>query len=198
LLFEVVRFRDPKDFRQRRPTGDGRYAWNLEGIEPVLYRLPELLAAGKDEVVWVCEGEKDADRLAASGLVATCNPMGAGKWRDHYAATLEGRRAIVLPDNDDTGRDHARAVAASLCGRAASVKVVDLPDLPEKGDVSDFLDAGGTVEQLRELADVAPEWFPGEAEPEDFARFARFVAGDATEESAIDAPEWPAPPGRPL
>jgi 5S rRNA maturation endonuclease (ribonuclease M5) len=194
VVFEVVRFKDPKDFRQRRPIGDGRYAWNLEGIEPILYRLTELLAASKEEVVWICEGEKDADRLASLGQVATCNPMGAGKWRDHYAAPLEGRRVIILPDNDEAGRDHARQVAASLAGRAASIKLVELPDLPEKGDVSDFLDAGGTVERLRELADIAPEWFPGEAEPQDFDRFDRFVAGGATGEPPINVPEWPAPP----
>src|SRR5262249_3313670 len=103
-VFEVVRFRDPKGFRQRRPIGDGRYAWDLEGIEPMLYRLPELLAADPSDVVWVCEGEKDADRLAALGLAATCNPMGAGKWRDHYAQALRGRKVVVLPENDAPGR----------------------------------------------------------------------------------------------
>jgi hypothetical protein len=49
-------------------------------------------------------------------------------------------------------------VTASLDGKAASLKVLWLPDLPEKGDVVNFLDAGGTLEKLLELADDAPEW----------------------------------------
>ena len=75
LRFEVVRFKDPKGFRQRRTGPDGKYAWNLKGIEPVLYRLPELLGADPKCPVFLVEGEKDADRLRLLGLVSTCNPM---------------------------------------------------------------------------------------------------------------------------
>ncbi|MBV8487636.1 MAG: hypothetical protein JO161_05110, partial [Planctomycetaceae bacterium] len=160
VLFEAVRFRNPKDFRQRRPVGGGKYAWNLEGIEPVLYHLPLVLSAPPDEPAWIPEGEKDVETLQAAGRLATCNPMGAGKWRDEYAAHLAGRHCLIIPDNDQVGRDHAQQVARSLHGKAASVKVVELPGLPEHGDVSDFLASGGRVEQLDELARKAPEWKP--------------------------------------
>jgi hypothetical protein len=159
LLFQVVRY-EPKGFVQRRPSGNGGWLWGLDGIEPVLYRLPELLAADPAQVVFVVEGEKDVDRLRDLGLVATCNPMGAGKWRDGYAAALQGRHVAVLLDNDRAGRDHARAGARSVAPRAAQAKVVDLPGLPPKGDVSDFLDAGGTADDLRRLVEQAPPWTP--------------------------------------
>jgi hypothetical protein len=155
-----VRLKDPKDFRQRRPLGGGEYAWSVKGITPILYRLPELLAADPSEAVWLPEGEKDCDALASRGFVTTTNPMGAGKWRDHYDEHLRGRHVVVIPDNDQAGRDHAQEVARSLYGKAASIRVVELPGVPAKGDVSDFLDAGGTVEQLRELAASVPEWTP--------------------------------------
>lgn len=45
---------------------------------------------------------------------------------------------------------------------ATSVKILELPNLPLKGDVSDWLAAGGTAEQLLALAAAAPEWEPGE------------------------------------
>ena len=106
------------------------------------------------------EGEKDVDRLRGLGLVATCNPMGAGKWRDSYAASLRGRHVALLADNDRPGRDHAFAVPRSVAPWAASVKVVELPGLPEKGDVSDFLDRGGTKEDLLALVEAAPAWTP--------------------------------------
>lgn len=154
LLYQAVRF-EPKDFRQRRPaTAHPRphakedWHWNLTGTRRVLYRLPELLRADPSETVWICEGEKDVEALRRLGLVATTNAMGAGKWRKEYAEQLAGRRCVVLPDNDDPGRAHAQAVLATLPG----ARILVLPGLPEKGDVSDWLAAGGTKEKLIELA----------------------------------------------
>jgi AAA domain len=157
VVHETVRYA-PKGFSQRRPVGNGEYKWSLRGIDRVLYNLPELIVADPRAVVWVCEGEKDADRLGTLGLLATTCAEGAGKWRDHYAETLRGRSVAILPDSDDPGHKHGQRVAQSLFGKAASVKVLELPDLPEKGDVSDFLDAGGTVERLRELLGRTAEW----------------------------------------
>jgi putative DNA primase/helicase len=159
VVHETVRFK-PKDFRQRRPVGQGRYAWNLSGISPVLYQLPALHAANADQTVWIVEGEKDADRLGGLGLLATTNPMGALKWSMVDSSPLAGRHCVLIADNDDNGRKHVQQVAADLHGKAASVKTLDLPGLPEKGDVSDWLDAGGNVEQLRALAAAAPTWSP--------------------------------------
>jgi hypothetical protein len=160
LLFQVCRTAD-KRFFQRRPDGKGGWLNGLGGIQPVLYRLPEVLQALKQgETIFIPEGEKDVDNLARLGLAATTNPMGAGKWRDHYSNWLKGANVVILPDNDEPGRKHAQQVAQSLYGKAASVKVLELPGLPEKGDVSDWLAAGGTREELLELAAEAPEWEP--------------------------------------
>jgi putative DNA primase/helicase len=157
LLFQVVR-REPKDFRQRRPDGDNNWTWKLGQVRRVLYRLPELLTADPSALVFVCEGEKDCDRLAALGLVATTNSGGAEKWRDEYSESLRGRRVVIVPDNDQPGERHAAQVAASLRGIAASVRILRLPSLPAKGDVSDWLAAGGTAKELLRLAQAtSPE-----------------------------------------
>jgi putative DNA primase/helicase len=158
LLYQSVRF-EPKDFRQRQPNGNG-WTWNLRGVRRVLYRLPELLAAPPDCAVFVVEGEKDVESLRGLECVATTNAMGAGKWIPQYSESLRGRHVIILPDNDQPGRDHARQVARMLGGVAASVKVVELPGLPEKGDVSDWLAAGGNKVQLLELAQDTDPWRP--------------------------------------
>lgn len=150
LLYEALRM-EPKDFRQRRPAPGGGWDWKLGDTRRVLYRLPELIKSAP-RAVWVVEGEKDADNLAALGLVATTNAGGAGKWRPEYSAFLKGRRVFVLPDNDDPGRKHAEMVVASVAPVAASVKVIELPGLPPKGDVSDWLKAGGTHAELLRLA----------------------------------------------
>jgi KaiC/GvpD/RAD55 family RecA-like ATPase len=165
LLFQVVRF-EGKKFPQRRPDGKGGWIYDLNSVRRVLYRLPELLAADPTEPVFLPEGEKDVQNLTALGLIATCNPSGAGKWRDEYSQALRGRHVVVLPDYDEPGRKHAQQVAQSLSGVAASVRVVELPGLPAKGDVSDWLAAGHTKEELLELVAATQTWQPSaEAEP---------------------------------
>lgn len=160
LLFQVVRS-DPKAFRQRRPDGAGAWAWNLQGVRLVLYRLPQLLA-DPEATVWVCEGEKDADNLAAIGLVATTNAMGAKKWRPEYSASLRGRRVVLVQDADAEGHRHVARVAAALHGVAVGVTV--LPPFALDGikgaDVSDWLAAGGTRDELDALAASTPVWEP--------------------------------------
>lgn len=162
--FQIVRF-DPKDFRQRRPDGNGNWIWNLQGVEPLPYRLAELLAAAPSTVVFIVEGEKDVEALRDRLLIGTCNPGGAGKWPTVFAPHFAGRRVAILPDNDSAGERHARDVAQKLSGPAASVRIVRLPGLPPKGDVSDWLDAGGTAEELEQLAADAPEWNAEKPEP---------------------------------
>ena len=158
LLFQVCRLA-PKTFRQRRPDGKGGWIWNLEGVTRVLYRLPDLMEAlALERRVFVVEGEKDVETLARLGIVATCNPGGAGKWRDAYADQLAGADVVVLPDHDKAGRDHAEAVARSLAGKAARIRLLELPGLPDKGDATDWFAAGGTVEAFNALVDQAPDW----------------------------------------
>jgi hypothetical protein len=159
LLYQVCRL-EPKGFRQRRPdlSSPGGWSWSLAGVRRVPYRLSELLAADPGATVFICEGEKDCDRLVRMGLVASTNSGGAGKWRNEFAEHFRGRDIVILPDNDEPGRKHAQQVANSLAAVARSIKVVELPGLPEKGDVSDWLDAGGTAAKLTELVASAAEW----------------------------------------
>ncbi len=152
----------PKDFRQRRPDGSGGWISNLGDVRRVLYRLPELLAAGPTRPVFVPEGEKDVDALWGIGYLATTNAMGAGKWRPQYSESLRGRHVVILPDNDQPGRQHAQAVAQSLAGVAASVRILELLGLPAKGDVSNWLDQPGNDKlALLKLVEATPP--PGSA-----------------------------------
>jgi len=154
LVFQVVRY-EGKQFKQRRPDGNGEWSWKLGHTPRVLYRLPELLAAGPDEWVFVVEGEKDADRLASVGLIATCNPGGAKKWSKlSDDSALHGRRVVIIADKDAAGREHAADVAMRLRNRARELRVLELPG--EGKDASDWFDAGGDVRRLLELIERAP------------------------------------------
>ncbi|MCY4365801.1 MAG: hypothetical protein OXE17_06235 [Chloroflexi bacterium] len=166
LIFQVVRLQPgpggKKGFRQRRPdpANPGQWIWDTRGLARMPYRLPELSKSDPNELVCIVEGEKDADRLAAEGVVATTNPGGAGKWRKNYSNFFLGRRVAVIPDNDEAGLSHANQVATSLMGKAAQVRMLYLPDLKEKGDVSDWLDQGNKLVNLVELFDSSPEYEP--------------------------------------
>ena len=139
----------PKKFSLRQPDGRGGYIHSIKDIEPLPYNLPAIIK-NPQEPVFLVEGEKCADILIEAGLVATTNHGGAGKWTDTHSAHLAGRNVIVMPDNDEPGARHADKAIASLWGKAAQIKRIDLPGLPDKGDVADFL----RTNTLGELIDI--------------------------------------------
>ena len=163
MIFEVCRFewiaeagKREKTFRQRRP-GDrpGSWIWSTKGIRQVPYRLTEVIeAVSRETMVFIVEGEKDADNLAKLGIPATCNAMGAGKWPEELSEHFRKANVVIVPDNDEPGRKHRDLVARALLDVGATVRVLDLPNLPDKGDVTDWLDAGGSVDQLYDLVEV--------------------------------------------
>ena len=148
LVMQVTRH-DPKDFRQRRPDGNGGWIWSIKDIEPVLYNLRDVRhAVASGDLVFVVEGEKDCDRAKKelaplSGEAWTTCPMGSGSWRASYTQELRGAHVVLIPDNDGPGREHMEKVGQELLQVAKSVKVMTLPGVPEDGgDISDWLDAG--------------------------------------------------------
>jgi len=153
LLFQKLRY-EPKTFSLRAANGSN----SMAGIRRVLYHLPDLIQARQDHrTVFLVEGEKDADTLRAQGFIATTNLEGASengkkqKWNPDYTEQLGGiPRVVILPDNDDAGRARAGAIATALIGRVPDVRVIDLPGLPNKGDVTDWLKTH-TADDLKEL-----------------------------------------------
>lgn len=163
LLFQVLR-KFGKKFSQRRPDGMRGWTYKLDGVRRVPYRLPEILGAEPSRTVFVVEGEKDADNLRNLGEIATTNPGGTGSGRlwetPAFREPLRGRAIVILPDKDEPGRKHAARVASALHGCASSVKVLTLPGLPAKGDVSDWIVAGGTRDKLHTMLAATEPWAP--------------------------------------
>lgn len=176
LVFEVVKRRytsGKKNYPQRRPNPDynpagprgnqnPEWLWNLTGVKPVLYKLPELraaLVAEPDRWVFVVEGELDTETAYELGLVATTSPGGAGKWtHPQYAAELKGCNVIVIPDEDPVdgvnqispGIEHMKQVVTALLPVAQRVKVLRLPGVPPHGDLTDWRRTqAGTPDEIR-------------------------------------------------
>jgi hypothetical protein len=180
LLSQVVRY-EPKAFRQRRPDGNG-WIWNIEGVRRVPYRLPELLESLGNEQIIIAEGEKDVDNLRRLGAPATCNLGGAGKWDAELNQYFAKANVVIIADNDPQakhkrtgqplthkdgrprfpGWDHAVDIAQHLAEVADSVRLIDLkkvwPQCPDKGDASDWIAAGLTIEALYRIAEDMPIW----------------------------------------
>lgn len=131
-----------KEFSFVHPRPNGTEAPGRGDAPPLLYGLDRLAAAPAGETVFICEGEKCCDALAAWGLIAVCNDSGAaGKWPEGHDEFFRGRNVVILPDHDEPGEKYAAKVAAALLPVAAAVKVLRLPGLPPKGDICDWIAA---------------------------------------------------------
>lgn len=163
LLFQVLRA-PGKKFLQRRPDAASRsgWAWKLGETRRVIYRLPRVIkAVNAGETIYVVEGEKDVHNVEKAGATATCNPHGAGKWREEYSESLREAHVIIVSDKDDPGYAHARQVAAFLKSVASSVEI---REAAQGKDVTNHLEAGLGLERLvvtwtdkEPPADLAPD-----------------------------------------
>ena len=154
LSFQKLRFIDDvgnKTFRQRRPDGVGGWEYNLNGVQKILYKLPEVLAAiNEQRDIWVVEGERDADTVCGTGRTATTMPGGAGKWLKEHTVSLRGaKRVIICADNDEVGQNHAWQVSAELEDAGIPTMVLHSP---VGKDVSDLIKAGHQITELVKLA----------------------------------------------
>jgi len=146
VTYQVLRF-EPKTFKQRH-FKDGKTVWGLKDIEPLPYNLPKILE-DKDKTIFIVEGEKDADRLVSLGFLATTNSGGSKNWKPSLNKYFKDRRVILISDNDSAGYLHTQAISNHLLSEAESLHFLSLEGkVADKGDISDFIDAGGDIEEL--------------------------------------------------
>jgi len=174
-VMDVVRFK-PKDFRPRRP--DGRFT--LDRVTRVPYHLPQMLEAMKrGKGIAIVEGEKDCDNAEKIGLTATTFCGGSGKWRDEYLKWFEDANVACVPDNDHAGRKGMNIIASNITKVAKSVLWLEIPDIPAKGDLTDWLNIeGNDLDKFNTLVrNSALEWSS--------------ELGDKWEDSHDEIDEWP-------
>lgn len=167
LLYESVRILQPngeKTFRQNRPVdpanGSRPFYTNvpLELRERTIYRMPNVLAAIREgRTVYVVEGEKDVHTMEKMGYCATTNSGGANSWKKGHSERLKGADVVVIPDNDESGREHAKKIVEYTTNLARSLRVVHLkdayPELKEKGDITDLVEAVG-MDKARQMLEA--------------------------------------------
>lgn len=144
-LFWRLRLKHPDGNKWMRPMywSGTNYAMGEPAMDrKPLYRLPELLAADPGLPVYVVEGEGCADALAGLGILATTSGSSSSADAADWSP-LQGRSVRLWPDNDPAGTNYAEAVAAAVRALGCGVEVVEVEalDLPDKGDVVDWLAA---------------------------------------------------------
>lgn len=154
---EKVRY-SPKSFGWRRQNADGSYDYHKpENVPPYNMAVLE-----NSEAIFLVEGEKDVDTLTHYGLPAVSLPDGArqGHWPDVYTRYFSDKVILILPDNDDVGRAYSKAALKALKTNNYNTGIMQLnnwwPEIPEKGDVSDYIAAKGdeAVSKLKEALDI--------------------------------------------
>jgi hypothetical protein len=136
VKYEIHRYPN-KVFRVATVNKAGDYEYKKpESVGPLLYRLPQVLEA---DVVFIAEGEKDADRLTGLGFVGSTNSFGANKWQLEHTEFLEGKRVVVFGDNDPRGERHADNIVDELTNAGIDTYRVHIP-IGFK-DVSDYLES---------------------------------------------------------
>src|SRR5262245_9316180 len=170
-----------KFFWIERPNGHGGWVKGTKDTKgnslvdtSILYHLPKVTEAiALGHTILVVEGEKDVDRCWSIGIPATCNAHGAAdptknqkpKWKAEHSAQLAGADIVVIPDHDPAGYAHAEATCQLSLKVAKRVRRLMLrehwPECPEGGDISDWLNAGHTREELDALIAKAPDYAPG-------------------------------------
>lgn len=138
-----------KSFCWQHKDNNGSWQKGRGGINPPLYNQEILSNTAADNTVYIVEGEKDANTMTDKlGLLAVSAPDGATKgnkgkkWDKRFNSLFTGVNVVIIPDNDEAGRNFASLVANELLTVAHSVKVLDLctewENLKEKGDITDI------------------------------------------------------------
>ncbi len=134
----------------------------LKGLQIPLYHADRI--HNSQGTVYFVEGEKDVETMEnCYGVTATSTPNGGGQtsWNTLYNEDLSGRDIIILTDNDPSGENYGRTVAKNVSKIAKSVKIIPTKsfwsDCPEKGDISDAIEALGQDRIKQALSDAVQQ-----------------------------------------
>ena len=161
MYLRVSRF-PGKQFRQQTYR-NGAWAW--KGLDRGDLALPlRATSLEKHQVVYIVEGEKDADTLAKHGYQATTGAGGSKAAHKTDWTVLHGYKVVVIPDCDDPG---AKFVDDFDQLFQQDFRVIDLTEHATKAgyDISDYL-ANKPFSELKSmtkhefLAKNAPEITP--------------------------------------
>ena len=160
--WKILKSDNGENNKNEKPQTKGEIEW-IEECERPLYRFDEIAKAlSEKKTIYIAEGEKDVETLVEWGFDATCNLMGAGKWKEEYSKLLSRSKVVVLSDMDKAGLEHSLHVCKDLKAHGCTVKCI----LPQDGnkDITDWKEAGLTKEQFCTIVKEAELFDQGKIE----------------------------------
>lgn len=143
---------------------DGQCDYKGVTKDRYLYNSRELKKAIDEQTpVYIVEGEKDVETMKRLKLIAT-TAGGTSDWRKRYASVFKGAWVTILPDNDEPGQKLADQIVKDIKDLCYCYRVVTVSN-QEKGDVTDYIMAGHSREDLLKLIDSEPWITKGKKEP---------------------------------
>lgn len=148
---------------ERTDQTTGKTVYDIGNCRRVLYLLPIILQKiSENQTIYLVEGEKDANTLFGHGLTTTTAPT--PQWLDEYTATLTGADVIIVYDYDKAGFKRKDLLCKQLYGKVKRLRVVDLPGIEYREshglDITDWLEMGHTIEELKTLVEQTPDYQP--------------------------------------
>lgn len=143
VLCRKVKTHDKKMWFERLDGNEWR-----SGLAGMVVPLYNLQAVRESSLVYLCEGEKDAETLISAGLVGTTNHAGAKSWASHLTEQLREKTVVVIPDNDDAGRKRVAILSKALQGVVKELRLFVPDNVPEHGDITDWVNAGNDPAQI--------------------------------------------------
>jgi hypothetical protein len=161
LYAYMVRFDPPNDHENKTFRAIAKVDGGWQCRDPKQwfpYRLPDILKS--TDTIFICEGEKAVNAGYVINLLCTTSSHGSGSPEITNWESLKGRDIVILPDNDENGRIYAKHVEKLIYQIVNSICIIELPGLPPKGDIYDFIEDRGAqdTEDIRKeiLALVPP------------------------------------------
>lgn len=148
ILCRKVKMPDKKMWFERYESG--QYIPGLNGMQVPLYNIQQVQSSS---VVYLCEGEKDAETLITRGYCATTNHAGAKSWHKDYTETLRNKTVIIIPDNDDAGRKRIDILTNALRASVNELYIFTPDGVEEHGDITDWIENGNDPARILQVAE---------------------------------------------
>ena len=118
-----------------------------------IYPISSLYKVDPDEMLVICEGEKDAVTLNVNGINAITFTSGAGAIPDDIRPLAPIQDIVICYDNDDKGRKGAQKVAKALITQNSNrrIRIVTFQDKANTYDVTDYFTDGNNRDSFVDL-----------------------------------------------
>ncbi len=135
ILYQKVRLNDSSEHKFTcRIKENGK--WVARGLKEEMKNIPYRLHKIKDEkVIYLCEGERDADCLVDLGYQATTAPWGKGSWKNELTPYFTGKEVNIIYH---VGNEKEAFATAEKLSQSCNPWILNIPLTEREDDITDY------------------------------------------------------------